>query len=416
MWIVIRIKFFTASGLSKIWLIALFVLKVFAGVVYGWFYSLPQYNATSDTWFFFNEGCKETDWLLRDPLGFVKDLFHYGYEQSGNIFSGKNSYWNDLKSNVIIKLIAVFNVFTGKNYWANIIFFNFIFFFGPVAFYRLLSKKIDANKILLIAAVFCIPSFLFWYSGAHKDGIIFTAFAMLIYYFNYVFEDPQDAAHKKVNVLLLFKIAICLLLLFALRNYLIILLIPALLVCYLCDVYPEKRFIIITAVYSVCIAAFFLAPFLSSNLNFPGYIIERQNEFKELGGNSQLSLPALEPAFISFIKYFPFAVDIAFFRPHINEIQNFAYLPAIAENILLWSILIFIFFQGVFKNKKNNNNIERLNIFSGIIIFCYCFAISLLFLSGYTVTLTGAIVRYRAFVLPLLFAPLMSFFKLRFKK
>ncbi|MEP6513295.1 MAG: hypothetical protein ABJA79_05470 [Parafilimonas sp.] len=407
-WLITRIKFFRASGLIKRWLIGLFCLKIIAGLAYGWFYSLPKYSATSDTWFFFSEGCKETDWLLRDPLGFIKDLFHYGYAESGNIFSGENSYWNDLKSNVIIKLIAVFNVFTGKNYWANIIFFNFIFFFGPVAFYRLLSKKIDANKILLIAAVFCIPSFLFWYSGGHKDGIIFAAFAMLIYYFNYLFEE------KKINVLLLLKIALCLLILFALRNYLIILLAPALLVWYLCDAYPQKRFVIITTVYSICIASFFLSSFLNFNLNVPEYIIERRNEFKALGGNSQLSLPVLQPTFFSFIQYFPYAVDIAFLRPHINEIRNLAYIPAIAENILLWTILIFILFKMIFKNKKDSSASSYKA--PGVIIFCYCFAISLLFLSGFTVTLTGAIVRYRAFVLPLLFAPLMSFFKLRFKK
>ena len=75
---------------------------------------------------------------------FFKDIFNHRYSNSGNIFIAENSYWNDLKSNVIIKLLAICNVFTFKNYYANIVFFNFLFLFGLVAFYRLMSALFTA--------------------------------------------------------------------------------------------------------------------------------------------------------------------------------------------------------------------------------------------------------------------------------
>ena len=116
-WILCNTGFIKKSGLSKWWIIGLFALKVFAGFAYGWFYQQPAYYATSDSWHFFDLSKGETDWLLPEPLAYFKDIFMYGYERSGNLFVGENSYWNDLKSNLPIKLLAVCNVFTLKNYY-----------------------------------------------------------------------------------------------------------------------------------------------------------------------------------------------------------------------------------------------------------------------------------------------------------
>ncbi len=155
-WLITIIPFFTKSGIGKAGLILLFIIKIVAGFAYAWLYARPQYIATADTWHFYNDSLKETAWLLRDPIGFMKDLFYSPYGKSGNLFSGVSSYWNDLKDNVFIKLMAVINVFTNKSYYTNIIIFNFLFFFGPVALYRLVQPMWKHNKWWLIAATFLI--------------------------------------------------------------------------------------------------------------------------------------------------------------------------------------------------------------------------------------------------------------------
>ncbi len=188
------ISFFKNSGLGKGWLTGLFIIKVCAGLAYAWFYSLPAYKPGSDTWRFFDLSISETDLLLHHPWNFIKELFYYGYEKSGNLFEGENSYWNDLKDNMMIKLMALVNVFTFKNYYANIIFFNFLFFFGPVAFFRIMNRSYQGKKILLIAFVFLIPSFLFWCSGIHKDGLIFSAIALIMYFFG------QQLIEKRIQL------------------------------------------------------------------------------------------------------------------------------------------------------------------------------------------------------------------------
>jgi len=392
-WLVTRTPFFTHSGLYKFALIGLFVCKIIAGVAYAWFYSLPQYIAGSDTWRFFEASKPETDFLLRDPFGFFADIFHHGYNNAGNIFIGENSYWNDLKSNIVIKLLGICNVFTFKNYYANIILFNYIFMFGPVAFYRVMLQVFPTKKLLLVAATFMLPSFAFWCSGVHKDGLIFLALALLIFYGSQIIYN---------NKLRLKPVIICLLgflLLFALRNVICLLLLPAMVTWYLCNRYPKHKWFAVAGVYGFCVVLFFSSGYISPKFNLPQYAVEKQNEFIVLTGGSYIKVPALRPGFIGFIKFLPTALDIALLRPHISEMHNTSYLPAVLELFLLW------FLTGLFLFSRKSYPFNGQH--QALIIFCFCFAFSYLLFNGYIVTFSGAIVRYKSVVLPLLFCPLV---------
>ena len=393
-WLVTRISFIKNAGLETGWITALFSLKIIGGLGYAWFYLQPAYYATSDTWRYFELSKAETDWLLKDPLAFLKDIFISGYQQPGNLFLHSNSYWNDLKSNIIIKLLALCNVFTFKNYFADIVFFNFIFFFGPIALYRLIKQLFPINKLLLIASVFLIPSFLFWCSGIHKDGLIFACIALISFHFY------KQVFSRKINFLSFLILIVCLIVLFALRNFMALLLIPALFVWFLSNLFPSKPERIAISIYSVGIILFFASAHVSLQINLPEYIIQKQAEFKQLPGNSAISTPPLENNLLSFIRFLPTAIDIALFRPHITEIRNKSYLPAAVEIILLWSVTISSFF---IKRKKHSSPQQ-----AAFIIFCICFSISFLLIAGYTITFSGAIVRYRAVVLPFVFIPALA--------
>lgn len=370
------------------WITFLFSLKIIAGLLYAWFYLQPVYYSMSDTWKYFELSKGETDWLWRDPGAFFKNIFVSGYNERGSLFLGYNSYWNDLKSNVIIKLLAVCNIGTFKNYYADIVLFNFLFFFGPVALYKLIREIFIIDKLLLIAVVFLIPSFLFWCSGVHKDGLIFSALAICIYYFH------RLLTLRKLNVRYIVIIILCLTLIFALRNFLVFLLIPALLSWALSYLYFKKNKLAVFAiVYACCLILFCVSGNFSSNYNLPLYFIEKQNEFKNLQGQ-QIDLPSLQLTFSSFLYFTPYAFDNAFLQPHITYIKNFSYLPAAVENILIAALILFCF---IFRKK----NID----FSPFLLFCIFFSVSVLMAAGYTITSPAAIVRYKSVVLPLLVIP-----------
>ena len=135
-------------------LIILFAIKILAGFAYAKFYTLPKYYAGSDTWRFYHLSLSETNWLLKNPAAFIKDLFVHGYSDTGNLFSGENTYWNDLKSNIIVKILALMNVLTNNSYYTNIIFFNFLFLFGLVALFRLFNNLFPEKKILILVRNF----------------------------------------------------------------------------------------------------------------------------------------------------------------------------------------------------------------------------------------------------------------------
>lgn len=405
--LVTRIPFFKNSELGVWWLAGLFSLKIAAGIFYGWFYHQEGYFSGADTWRYFEMSKEETEWLFRDPAAFFADIFTSHYTSASNVFAGENSYWNDLKSNFIIKLLALCNVITVKDYYADMVIFNFFAFFGPVALFRMCREKFHTNKLALTAAVFCIPSFIFWCSGLHKDGLLFSAVSMIIFCYNRLLEK------KKISAGYLFAILFCLFVVFALRNYIAFLLLPAMLVWGLCKFYPAKKWIWAMAVYGGGIMFFFAAPYISSSLDFPGYIVAKQKEFIELGGNSQLGYPVLQPGLMGFIRYLPYAIDVAFFRPHFTETGNPAYLPAITENFIFLCFFIFLTVKlATRKTTPGNKKISE----SSFVIFCFCFAASALLLTGYTVTLTGAVVRYRALFLPFIFAPLCSAIKIYSRK
>ena len=383
-WLVTRISFFKNAGISSWLLVILFFIKIAAGFAYGWLYAQPAYLSTADTWQFYNDSLKETAWLLRDPAGFIKDLFYSPYGQSGNLFSGVSSYWNDLKDNVFIKFMAVVNVFTNRDYYTNVLVFNFLYFFGPVAFYKLVLPFWNYKKEWLILPVFLLPSFLFWCSGLHKDGLLFSALMISIYCFY-----QQLKAQRflwKHSLLMLF----CFLFLFVLRNVILLLLLPALAALFFSKKTSRYVWLIFIGMYATGLLLFFLLPHLSPALNFPQYIIGKQAEFNALPGNSKVVLPLLQPSFSSFAHFFPYALDLLFLRPHISDLQGVTYWFAFLENTFVLVVIGFwIFFH------------RPLKTISPLLLFFLFFSLSVWLLCGYTVTFTGAIVRYKSLTAPL---------------
>ncbi|HEX8278758.1 MAG TPA: hypothetical protein VF540_08685 [Segetibacter sp.] len=382
------IPFFRNSGIGRYSLIGLFSIKVLAGFAYAKFFAQPQYLEGADTWRFYGQSLSETKWLLKNPVAFTKDLFLYGYSSPGNLFSGVNTYWNDLKSNIVVKMMAVINVVTNNSYYVNIVFFNFLFLFGLVALFRLLNQIFPNRYWLIITGIFLLPGTLFWCSGIHKDGLILSATGVIIYAFNRLLENKGFA--KNVTAVLL-----GLLLVFALRNYVVLMLVPALFAWSLSTKFPEKKIIVFAVIYLAAICLFFLVPLIIPALNLPEFVTRKQHEFLLLQGGSKVNVQILQPDIKSFISFFPTALDMAFLRPHFSEIRNISYIPAAVEIVLLMLLLVYCVL------KINKKSIQP------IVLFFLFFSVSILLLAGYTIPFTSAIVRYRSFAWPFLITPLL---------
>jgi hypothetical protein len=392
-WLVTRVKFFTCAGLNHSQLIILFLLKVMAGIFYGWMGVYYGNMAQMiDTWAYHHMSISEYQLLGTDPHAYFTNLFYNSYKDNfGNFFGARNSYWNDLKGNVFVKLLSVFDILSFGHYYVNVIFYSFLSLFGPIAIYRVMNDIFPRKKMAVLLAVFLIPSFLYWTSGLHKEGLLFLGISLIIFHLYFGWKEKRHTLSRWLGILLGFFI----LLIF--RNILAVIMVPAVLAWLIACRWPKYGLAIFASVYMFFGILFFTARYIDSRLNFPQAVVEKQQAFLKLRGNSTIPIRQLEPNAISFLKNTPQAITLSAVRPYPRDVRHLLSLAASLEiNFLLLLFLLFLFFK---KNGVLSKN---------VLYLCVFFSFSVLLAIGFSVNNLGAIVRYRSIVLPLLMIPVIA--------
>jgi len=395
-WLVTKVKFFTLTGLSKPQLIIVFLLKIMAGIFYGWigiyYGGLAQ---MLDTWNYHTSSIQEYHLLFDNPQEYFTNLFRDPYEGGVSKFFGStDSYWNDLKANMFIKVLSVFNVFSFGHYYVNVIFYSFITFFGSIAIYRVMIDVFPARKMAVLLATFLVPSFLYWASGIHKEGLLFTGISLIVYcvYFG--------TKEKKFGFKRILSFATGLLLILALRNFIIVILIPAIIAWLIANRRPKYGLAIFSSLYLLFGVLFFTLRYINPKLDFPQAVVNKQQDFKKLApGGSTIKMNDLEPTAISFLKNTPQAINLSTIRPYPSDVKHILSLAASIEiNFLLLLFVLFLFFRT-----NGNNNTSK-----NLLYFCVFFSMTLLMAIGFSVNNLGAIVRYRSIIMPLLVIPMVA--------
>jgi hypothetical protein len=395
-WLVTKVKFFNRTGLSQPQLIIIFLLKVMAGIFYGWiglyYGGLAQMQ---DTWSFHLNSIQEYHLLFTDPKEYLSNLFHNPYENGvSNFFETTDSYWNDLKGNLFIKILSVFDVLSFGHYYVNVIFYSFITLFGAIAIYRVMTDAFPGKKMPVLLATFLVPSFLYWTSGIHKEGLIFTGISLIIYsiYFG--------TKEKKFGFKRILCLASGLLLVLALRNFLIVILVPAIIAWLMANRRPKYSLAIFSSLYLLFGILFFNARYINPKLDFPQAVVNKQQEFKKLiGGGSTIPMNDLEPTAASFFKNTPQAINLSTLRPYPGDVRHILSLAAAVEiNALLLIFVLFLFWRNKDKGNTSKN----------FLYFCVFFSMTLLLAIGFSVNNLGAIVRYRSIIMPLLVIPMVA--------
>jgi hypothetical protein len=392
-WLITKVKFFTNSGLTTSQLIIIFLLKVMAGIFYGWigvYYG--QMAQMVDTWAYHYESIKEYHLLKTDPGEFFSSLLRNTYEGGyTNFLISKNSWWNDLKANFFIKIMALFNLFSFGHYYINLIFYSFLTLFGPVAIYRVMQNVFPTRRIAVLLATFLIPSFIYWTSGLHKDGFIFLGFALIAYHLYFGFKEKKFSFYRVTAIFFGFILVLIL------RNFLILTLIPAIIAWVLATKLRYKPIAVYSVVYLVTGFIFFTAKYVHPKFDLPEAVVIKQKEFLSLGGGSAVAVNELKPTFTSFLQNAPQAFALSTIRPYPSDVHHLLSLAAAMEiNILLLLFVVFLFWR------KNG---VSLNPF---LLFCLFFSFSILMMIGYSVNVLGAIVRYRSIVFPFLIVPMIA--------
>lgn len=394
-WLVTRTKFFTSTGFSNSQLIILFFIKIIAGIFYGW---MGRYYGNLaqmlDTWGYHQLGIIEYHILGTDPGAYFTNIFNNPYPEGlENFFGSSDSYWNNLKGNIFVKLLSVFDILSFGNYYVNVIFYSFISLFGPVAIYKVMYDLFPGKKLQVLLAAFFIPSFIYWTSGIHKEGLIFLGISLIIYHLYFGWKEKKYSLKRWLGILL------GLLILFVLRNFLMLLVVPAILAWFIACRRPKYGLAIFTSVYLFFGILFFTARFIDPRFDFPQAVVEKQQAFLRMqGGASTIPIKELKPTFTSFLKNTPQAVTLSFLRPYPGDVRHLLSLAASLEiNLLLILLLLFFFFR-----KKNGVRSKN------VIYLCIFLSFSILLAIGFSINNLGAIVRYRSIIVPLLVIPIVA--------
>lgn len=387
--LVTQLPFFKKTGLSKSQLVILFLLKVIAGMFYGWigiYYG--SYAQMVDTWSYHYQAIDEYKLLGTQPYEYFTNLFHNPYPGGIlNFFGSTDSYWNDLKSNIFIKLLSIFDIFSFGNYYINVIFYCFLSYIGPIAFYRVITDVYPNHKSKILLATFLIPSFFYWTSGIHKEGLIFVGISLVIYHVYFGSKEKRWGWNRWVGILT------GLLIFLLLRNFILVIMFPALLAWVMANRWPAYCAKCFAGLYIFFCILFFTLRYINPKFDFPQAVVDKQQAFiGTIGGNTSIPIKQLKPTVVSFITNIPQAITLSAVRPYPKDIHHLLSMAAALEIGAILSIfLLFIFFH-----KKSKEATPP------VIYFCLYFSLSLLLAIGFSVNNLGAIVRYRSIIFPLI--------------
>ena len=364
-----------------------------AGILYGWVGI--YYGETAmmvDTWAYHYSGLQEYKLLYTHPSEYFTNFFSNPFEGGYLRFlSGHDSFWNELKAKSIVKLVSIFDIFSFGNYYTNVIFYSFLTLFGPFCMYKVMKDVFPGKNIQVTIAIFFIPSFIYWTSGIHKEGLIFTGISIIVYSFYFLLKE------KRFNYRRVTYILLGLFLLTLLRNFLLVIIIPALIAWFIAARFQKPPLKTFTYTYIFFAVIFFLAKYISPRFDFPNIVVSKQREFLDMYGGSMVPVEELNPSTWGFIKAIPQALSLSTLRPYPGDIQHILSLAAAIEiDFILLLFVLFLFYR------------QPTHINKPFIYFCLFFSFTTLLSIGYTVNFIGAIVRYRSILLPFLVTPIVA--------
>jgi hypothetical protein len=372
-----------------------FCFKVGLGILYGFVFK--KYYGGDDTWKFFNDSLVEYNKLLFQTGTFFKEIIPFdSFHKYPGFGENFRDFLENLESNAITKSLAVFNIFSLQNYYADVVFFNLFSFYGSYLLFKLFTNTWKDKRLLIYLACFFIPSITFWLSGIRTDGLLILSIGFSLFYFN-AWMDAKKNTHLACFLLGLLGVVIF-------RIQFVMVMLPFLFAWGLTRRFSVKPWKAYSCIFLISLFIFFGSTLFHGPLNFPSYVVKKQQEFMALKGNTVFNLNPLDSSIWSFLSTLPQAFLNTFFRPYPWEARGLLQIAASAEIVFFW----VVFLMSI-KNILSTNR-------EALCWFVFLFAVCAYLLIGFTVPFPGAIVRYKVIPELLCFLVLFSFLPIKLKK
>ncbi|MFT3911253.1 MAG: hypothetical protein QM737_17665 [Ferruginibacter sp.] len=392
-YLISRTSFIKRSGLTPKLIIALFLLKVLAGMAVGWV--SQKFYPGNDYWGLHSLALDEYKLMMSDPHEFFTNIFRSPYKDGyTGFFNSVGSYWNDLRDNIVIKIMTLCDIFSRSNYYINSLFFDVFGFLGHIALYRVFSDIYQDKKWPVLIGCFLLPSTLYFSSGMGRDLVVFTVLGLFCYALHFSLQ--QKFTTKRLMVIV-FSVIVMLLI----RNFVAIAFVPVSIAYILCSKRKVNPLVAFFSTYAVMLLLILVLQVLMPSFQPLKIISQKQSDFLDLPvANSQLQLNVLEPNLKSFMINLPQAINHGFLRPYLLEGHGKFALPLAIELLFYELLFLFIVFKYRFKLSSGHP----------FILFAIFFTVSMFIITGYIIPNTSSIVRYKSIYLPLIITPMLCGF------
>jgi hypothetical protein len=383
--IIQRVPLVAHCGLNKKTLVVLFTVKLLGGLVYYYVMMTRFYGGDCHALYLETSLAIKTD----EPIQLLRRVFTEWSEfrLDENVFSTHNSKsWTDIGRQLHFRFNLLCNIATGSREIVNIVPYCTVFFVGSVALYRAFQSSFSKREPLFLMAIFLIPSVWLWCSGMHKDGFVLSFIGLMQYEYS---KTQRSTSRKPWLKFCLYGLLAC-----AMRYNIAVGLVPCMLLMVITRLLPgisvRKIFAMGLTLYAVI---FFGISTIFPRINPVQQVCQKQIEFYQLDGGSELDHIALKPSVSSFVANLPIALNHVLLRPYPSEIVDAMYGISAFETYVI-TILIIICLWLLDGRKTDHAMIQ----------FALCCSAVLYLLIGYIVPFHGAFIRYRSEYLPLIFS------------
>ncbi|GAO44173.1 hypothetical protein [Flavihumibacter petaseus] len=366
--LLLRSRQIRLTGIGSYRWLGFYGIKIITGTVYGMWYARQP---GSDTWRFHEGALIEYHELWHQPGHYFTGIFREILYKPGGLLQS-SGYWNDLRDNLMLKVISLMDVLSGGNYYINVVLYEWFTLWGMVWLVLALTAVAGIKMPWWTWAALCLlPSCLFWTSGIHRDGFVLLLTAGLLY----------QVTHPSQKLFGRFGLPVMTLtLLFFVRNYMAILLAPGILVYLLAQEFNFRwKNGLILATYGLLVTGICSIPEGRTAL------LEKQAAFSLLEGRSRMPEFLLEDNPLNFIINIPNSIWRALSYPRLGDQGGILSLVATVEGtmlIIFWALTIAFAWRW----RHRAENLSYLLI---------CSSVTCLWVIGITVPFAGALVRYR---------------------
>lgn len=348
-------------------------------------------RSEADIFKYFDDSKQLTILAYEDPSAFGR-IFFGTWESKDLPYLNRMNYWfrsydhglaND--NRMVIRVNALMNLMTRGVYGINLVLFLFLSFLGCYWIYAFLLH-FNARKPSAFVAAFLIPSTLFWSSGILKESLLMFALGGFLW--------SLLSLSKKWELRYVMLGCLTLYMLLFLKIYILCALAPMVLM-YALYCHQKSWWIAGLGTFGFMVLLYVAARFMMPQWSLFSTLQGKQFDFiqmaKSVNAGSQIWVIPMDGTWGTFLKLIPLGIWNTLYYPNAEMLKNALSWVAFVENACLF-LLIIGAAVGVVQRKMAPMWVLGMLLF-GFAVFS---------LIGMTAPVVGAMVRYKAPVLPFL--------------